>query len=137
MNRAITIIDPRTLEASARLVELDWWALGVAGAVVVVTAVVGLVLVRRRLGSSMGELAGRALARHLGLDRRARRALWCVADELGVRDRAGVLLLSRSALLDAVGRLAGSRCHRRVSVRAALLVERLIGQIPPEGKRGK
>lgn len=129
MREPITIFDPR-VEAAVEGLGSSWWIAG-AAAVLAVSLLVGLMLLRRRARRSAGERAARSLARAMRLDRPARRALWQVAQELEMKDQAGVLLLSRSALLDAVAKLAVQKTEKKTIDAARLLVERLVG---PTGK---
>ncbi|RMH12053.1 MAG: hypothetical protein D6695_07840 [Planctomycetota bacterium] len=128
MKNAITIFDPGAAEPARYAFEIEWMAFGVAATVVFATAVTVHLFLRARLRSSAGELAARALARRMGLSRRSRRALWRVADALGMREQAGVLLLSRSALLSAVGKLATGQVDPQVAGEASTLVEAVCGK---------
>lgn len=132
--KPITIIEPGMLETPAYVLELNWWVLAPLGVAMLAAAVMVHVVLRSRLRASVGELATRSMVRQVGLDRKTRRALWRVADRLGMRDRAGVLLMSRSALLGAVGQLAVKQGDKKTTAAATRLVERLVGPVKASGK---
>lgn len=125
VHKPITIVEPGMFEPSVQVLEMNWWMLGPLGAAALACALAMHIALRSRLRASVEELATRSLVRRARLDRKTRRALWCVADHLGMRDRAGALLMSRSALLAAVGQLAVKQGDKKTSAAAARLVERL------------
>lgn len=86
-----------------------------------------LAAIRRRAKMSLGERAAAALAREMRLNTRTTKALWTVADQLGMRERAGVLLVSRAALLNAVARLATKDGDKKSNAAAKILVDHLVG----------
>lgn len=126
MREPITIFDPR-VEAAVHELGWAWWGVGAAAAIAAGVVLVGFLLLRRRARLSVGERAAQSLARAMRLDRPTRRALRRVAEELEMKDQAGVLLLSRSALLDAVARLAVKKTEKATIEAARLLVDRVVG----------
>ncbi|KAA0216947.1 MAG: hypothetical protein DYG94_02455 [Leptolyngbya sp. PLA3] len=135
--KPITIIEPGMLEAPEYVFEVNWWMVGPLGVAMLSAAAAICLLRRARLRCSVGELATQALVRGAGLDRKTRRALWRVADRLDMRERAGVLLMSRSALLTAVGQLAMKAGDKKTTAAATRLVERLIGPVKSAGRSGQ
>lgn len=135
-DKPITIIEPGMLEAPAYVFEVNWWLLVPLGAAMLAAAVAVHLALRSRLRASVGELATRSLVRCARLDRKTRRALWSVADRLEMRDRAGVLLMSRSALLAAVAQLAVRQGDKKTTAAATRLVERVVGPVRGPGKSG-
>ncbi|MCL4220600.1 MAG: hypothetical protein KJZ65_04445 [Phycisphaerales bacterium] len=136
VQKPITIVEPGMSEAPGFTFEVNWWVLAPLAAATLACALVVYLAIRARLRVSEDELATRALVKRTRLDRKTRRALWRVADQLGMRDRAGVLLMSQSALLAAVGQLKVRQGDRKTAAAATTLVERLIGPVKTSGGAG-
>ncbi|GAB4384855.1 MAG: hypothetical protein Kow0022_08750 [Phycisphaerales bacterium] len=127
MRQPIQIVDPNAVETVSMLRSVDW---RIVGPCILLAAllIVGFaaIAVRKYAKVSLGERAARALSRRMRLSRQAEKALWTVADQLGMRERAGVLLMSRTALLNAVARLATREGDAKSSAAARVLVEQVV-----------
>lgn len=127
MPKPIEIVDPNAVGTVSIFQSVDWRVVGLCTLLaMLLIAALAVIAVRRYARVSLGERAAGALARRMRLSRQAVKALWTVADQLGMRERAGVLLVSRTALLNAVARLSTREGDAKSNAAARVLVEQVV-----------
>ncbi len=125
MNDAVTIFDPNAPVLEAVGFEVNWMALGIAAAVLLLTALALHRFLRRRLRASAVDLASDALVRRLRLDRASRRGLQALMNHAETSVSAGVLILNRTMLVGAAAAFRASEPKASALADVQKLMDRL------------